>query len=67
MGRIVFNENGEECINFGKFKGQAVEDVFKKEPGYYGWLMNGDFPFSTKKVFQNIMDRIREKRQKEKE
>lgn len=67
MGRIVFNENGEECINFGKFKGQVVEEVFQKEPGYYGWLMNGDFPFSTKKVFQNIMERIREKRQKEKE
>jgi DNA polymerase-3 subunit epsilon len=64
MGRIVFNEHGEECINFGKFKGQTVEQVFQKEPGYYGWLMNGDFPLSTKSVFKSIMERIRENRKK---
>ena len=66
MGRIVFNEEGQECINFGKFKGKPVEEVFTKEPGYYGWLMNGDFPLSTKKVFENIMNRLREKRQQAK-
>ncbi|MEX2596222.1 MAG: 3'-5' exonuclease [Salibacteraceae bacterium] len=59
MGRIVFNDEGVECINFGKFKGTPVEEVFKKEPGYYGWLMNGDFPLSTKKVFKDIMDRVK--------
>jgi DNA polymerase-3 subunit epsilon len=62
MGRIVFDEKGRECFNFGKFKGVAVEDVFTNEPGYYGWLMNGDFPRSTKKVFQQIMDRLKANR-----
>jgi DNA polymerase-3 subunit epsilon len=61
MGRIVFDENGKECINFGKHKGKPVEDVFAKEPGYYGWLMNGDFPRSTKKVFEDIMNRTKSK------
>lgn len=59
MGRIVFNEEGVECINFGKHKGKPVEEIFTKEPGYYGWLMNGDFPRSTKKVFENIMNRMK--------
>lgn len=59
MGRIVFDDQQRECINFGKFKGTPVEEVFKKEPGYYGWLMNGDFPLSTKKVFKDIMDRVK--------
>jgi DNA polymerase III subunit epsilon len=63
MGRIVFNENKVEVFNFGKNKGVSVEEVFIKEPGYYGWLMNGDFPRSTKKVFETIMNRTREKRQ----
>lgn len=63
MGRIVYNEEGQECINFGKHKGKSVEQVFKEEPGYYGWLMNGDFPRSTKKVFEGIMTRIKEKKQ----
>jgi DNA polymerase-3 subunit epsilon len=62
MGRIVYDEAGRECINFGKFKGTPVEEVFQKEPGYYGWLMNGDFPRSTKKVFKDIMDRVKGKR-----
>ncbi len=59
MGRIVFDDKNRECINFGKFKGTPVEEVFRKEPGYYGWLMNGDFPLSTKKVFKDIMDRVK--------
>lgn len=53
-GRIVFDENGVEIFNFGKYKGEAVEAVFKKEPSYYSWMMNGDFPLYTKKVLTEI-------------
>ena len=53
-GRIVYNDKGEEVINFGKYKGQKVEDVLKKDLGYYGWMMNSDFPLYTKKVLTNI-------------
>jgi DNA polymerase-3 subunit epsilon len=54
MGRIVFDENGVEIFNFGKNKGMAVEKVLKEQPGYYGWIMNGDFPLYTKKVLTAI-------------
>lgn len=53
-GRIVYNDKGEEVINFGKYKGQKVEDVLKKDLGYYGWMMNSDFSLHTKKVLTNI-------------
>ncbi len=53
-GRIIFNDKGEELFNFGKYKGQKVTDVFEKDPGYYSWMMNGDFPLFTKKVLTNI-------------
>ena len=53
-GRIIFNEKGEEIINFGKYKGQKVTDVLKKDIGYYGWMMDSDFPLHTKKVLTNI-------------
>ena len=53
-GRIIFNDKGEEVFNFGKYKGQKVTDVLEKDPGYYGWMMNGDFPLFTKKVLTNI-------------
>jgi DNA polymerase III subunit epsilon len=53
-GRIIFDEKGRELFNFGKYKGMAVEDVFEKDPAYYSWMMNGDFPLYTKKVLTNI-------------
>lgn len=54
MGRIVFDENGTEVFNFGKHKGKSVEQIFEIEPGYYSWMMNGDFPLYTKKVLTSI-------------
>lgn len=53
-GRIVYDENKVEIINFGKYKGQKVTDILKKDLGYYGWMMNSDFPLYTKKVLTNI-------------
>jgi len=53
-GRIVFNEQGTEVFNFGKHKGKPVEQVFKEEPSYYSWMMNGDFPLNTKQVLTAI-------------
>lgn len=53
-GRIIYNAKDEECFNFGKYKGQRVVDVFEKDPGYYGWMINNDFPLYTKKVLTNI-------------
>jgi DNA polymerase-3 subunit epsilon len=54
LGRIIFNENGQEIFNFGKYKGQLVEEVLKKDLGYYGWMMNGQFPLHTKNVLTAI-------------
>ncbi|MFO7668491.1 MAG: 3'-5' exonuclease [Bacteroidales bacterium] len=53
-GRIVLNDEDVEVFNFGKHKGKAVTDVFAQDPGYYGWMMNGDFPLYTKKVLTNL-------------
>jgi DNA polymerase III subunit epsilon len=56
--RIVLNDNNEEVFNFGKHKGKSVVDIFKKEPSYYSWMMQGDFPLHTKHVITKIKDRI---------
>lgn len=53
-GRIVFDEDGDPSINFGKHKGKKVTDVFDVEPSYYAWMQNGDFPLYTKKVLEEI-------------
>lgn len=53
-GYIGYNKNGEEIFSFGKHRGALVETVLEKEPGYFGWLQNADFPLYTKKVLTAI-------------
>lgn len=58
MGRLVYDDNKVEIINFGKYKGQPAEDVLRKDPGYYSWVQQGDFPQNTKDAFARIRLRI---------
>lgn len=53
-GRMILNSKGEEIFNFGKHKNKAVTEVFKQEPSYYDWMMNGDFPLDTKRKLTEI-------------
>ena len=53
-GFIAINKDGKEIFTFGKNKGQLVEEVLEKEPGYYGWIQGADFPLYTKKVLTAI-------------
>lgn len=57
-GRFIYNEKKQEVFNFGKYKGQLVEEVLRKDIGYYGWMMNGDFPENTKAVLTRIKLRM---------
>lgn len=59
-GRIVYDKDGEELFNFGKHKGKKVLEIFTKEPSYYSWMMNGDFPEYTKRVITRIYLKMRE-------
>ena len=54
VGRIVLNEKNEEVFNFGKYKGRLVEEILRIDPGYYNWMIQGDFALSTKKVLTEI-------------
>ncbi len=54
IGQIIFDNKNVEVFNFGKHKGKSVEELFKKEPSYYDWMMKSDFPQSTKKVITAI-------------
>lgn len=65
MGRLVWNDDKKEVINFGKYKGRIAEEVLASDPGYYGWIMQGDFPQNTKDCFARIHLRVESaKRQK---
>ncbi|MEP0132605.1 MAG: exonuclease domain-containing protein [Eudoraea sp.] len=53
-GFIVLDENEDEVFSFGKHKGKKVLEVLDQEPGYFGWILNADFPLYTKKVLTQI-------------
>ena len=57
-GQIIYDAEGKEVFQFGKHKGRRVEDVFRMEPSYYGWMMNSDFPLYTKKLITAIKLRM---------
>src|SRR5574344_1062279 len=57
-GRIVYDNNDVEVFNFGKYKGASVKEVLQRDPGYYGWILNGDFTLTTTTVLTKI--RLRE-------
>lgn len=57
-GFFVFNDKNEEVVNFGKYKGRPLAEVFQRDPSYYDWIMKSDFPLNTKQMLTKI--RLRE-------
>ena len=53
-GRIIYNEQGIEVFNFGKYEGMPVREVLQRDPSYYSWMMQGDFTLNTKQVLTRI-------------
>lgn len=54
MGRLIYDDQNREVINFGKYKGRLAEDVMRNDSGYYSWILQGDFPQNTKDCFTRI-------------
>jgi len=61
-GKTVLDKDGNpvktEVFNFGKHKGEPVAQVLRYDPGYYSWILGGDFTYNTKQVLTRI--RLRE-------
>lgn len=59
LGRLIYDDNKREVINFGKNKGRLAEEVLASDPGYYNWIMQGDFAQNTKNAFTRIKMRLK--------
>lgn len=53
-GRMVYNDKDEPVFSFGKYKDVRVLDVLQRDPGYYGWILQSDFPLETKQALTRI-------------
>ena len=58
-GRMVYDEQGVPTFNFGKYKGKSVEEVLRRDPGYYSWMLQGDFTLNTKQMLTRIKLRMK--------
>lgn len=57
-GFIQFDDEDNEIFTFGKYRGQRVADILKKDKGYFSWIQNADFPLYTKKVLKEIKEKV---------
>lgn len=64
-GRLAINENNEAIYNFGKHKGKTIKEISVSEPGYYGWMLEADFPRYTKKILFQEMEKIKAEKKEE--
>ncbi len=53
-GFIGKTDKGDPVFNFGKHRGEKVLDIFAKDPYYYDWIMDRDFPVDTKRKVSQI-------------
>ena len=64
-GRLVYNDQGEAVISFGKHKGKTAREVYQTEPSYFAWIAGGEFTLDTKRQFQRLKEQFdRERRQR---
>lgn len=62
--RIVYNDKDQPVFNFGKHKGKPVKEVLAKEPSFFDWIMQGDFPKNTKDVLCRLKFEYEQERKK---
>ena len=57
-GRLVWDNNSQAVISFGKHKGKTAREVYQKEPSYFAWIMQGEFTLDTKRQFALLKEQF---------
>ena len=65
-GYLIYDKDGEAVVNFGKHKGKRLHDVYRTEPSYFSWVLQGSFPLDTKAQFIKLQDEYKLESLKEK-
>ena len=61
-GRLIYNDDKEAVISFGKHKGKTAREVYLTEPSYFSWIMNGEFTLDTKRQFSLLKEQFDKER-----
>lgn len=65
-GHLLYNDQGEPVVNFGKHKGKTLREVFENEPSYFTWVAGGSFSLDTKSCFAKFEQKYKLERLSEK-
>lgn len=57
-GRLIYGENNEPTISFGKHKGKTAREVYLTEPAYFAWIQKGEFTLDTKRQFELLKEKF---------
>lgn len=57
-GYVIYNDKGQEVVNFGKHKGKVLEEVLLSDHGYADWVNRSEFPSSTRRIFAAVQKRV---------
>lgn len=63
MGKLIKNSEGNVVFTFGKYNEQPVAETLYKDPGYYKFLMGGDFAIDTKNKITELLNEYKLKKQ----
>ena len=65
-GRLIYGPDNEPTISFGKHKGKTAREIYKTEPSYFAWVMNGEFSLDTKRQFALLKEKFDKEKREEK-
>tara|TARA_B100000902_G_scaffold242061_1_gene229213 strand:- start:8228 stop:9013 length:786 start_codon:yes stop_codon:yes gene_type:complete len=58
-GFIRYNEENKEILSFGKYRNSTLEEIWQKNPGYFSWFNNAEFPEFTKKIVRDFVIKMK--------
>lgn len=53
--RLKYNPKGQIVFNFGKYSGQVVSEVLKRDKQYYNWILEKDFSAQVKQIVKRLV------------
>lgn len=62
-GHLIYGDDGEVYINFGKHKGKTAREVWRTESSYFKWIQDGTFTLDTKAQFARLAKEFHEERE----
>lgn len=57
-GTLVYDAEGEVILNIGKYRGQRLKEVLKRDSGYLSWVQKSDFTLDTKLCFRRVYEEL---------